>query len=122
MGRTEPLYRVWWDEEAQVAHADWRPGSACGLEQARAITAELRALDRGSVPVLVDMRGLVEFERAGREHFIADDGGARAVALLVASAVDKMIANFFIGMKRLTVPIRMFTDQAAALDWLGEHR
>jgi hypothetical protein len=122
MGRTEPLYRVWWDEQAQVAHADWRPGSTCGLEEARAITAALRALDRGSVPVLVDMRGLVKFDRAGREHFIADDGGARAVALLVASAVDKMIANFFIGMKRLTVPIRMFTDQAAALEWLGEHR
>jgi hypothetical protein len=122
MDRTDSVCHVWWDEDAQVAHADWQPGAVCGLAEAQAVSAELLALGRGRVPVLVDMRGLARFERAAREHFIADDQGARAVALLVGSAVSRMIANFFIGMRRLPVPIQMFTDQLEALDWLGNQR
>jgi hypothetical protein len=118
MDRTESVCRVWWDEDVQIAHADWQQGAVCDLAAAQTVSAELVALGHGRVPVLVDMRGLAKFERAAREHFIADDEGARAVALLVGSAVSKMIANFFIGMKRLPVPIQMFTDPVEAVDWL----
>jgi hypothetical protein len=122
MDRTDPVCDVWWDEDARVAHVDWQPGAVCGLAEARAVSVELQALGRGRVPVLVDMRGLAKFERPAREHFIADDQGARVVALLVSSAVSRMIANFFIGMRRLPVPVQMFTDQLEALDWLGNQR
>lgn len=120
MDRTESACRVWWDEDLQIAHADWQQGAVCDLAAAQAISAELMALGHGRIPVLVDMRGLAKFERAAREHFISDDEGARAVALLVGSAVSKMIANFFIGMKRLPVPIQMFTDRVEAVDWLEQ--
>jgi len=122
MDRTDSVCHVWWDEDAQIAHADWQPGAVCGLPEAQAVTIELLALGHGPVPVLVDMRRLAKFERAAREHFIAEDEAALAVALLVGSAVSRMIANFFIGMKRVPVPVQLFTDQLEALDWLGKQR
>ena len=116
------LYRVYWDGDASVAVTDWTKGAVCGLAEARLVTAELTALGRGEVPLLVDMRGMAKLERDAREHFITDQSGVSAIALLAGSAVNKMIANFFIGLQRMSVPIRIFTDRSQALDWLGEHR
>ena len=42
----------------------------------------------------------------------------RAIALLAESPVTRMMANFFIGMRRMPVPIQMFTDRSEAVSWL----
>lgn len=115
-------YRVHWDDQARVMVIEWAAGSVCGLTEAAAATADIKALSRGLVPILVDMRGMARLERPAREHFIGEQGGASAIALLAGSAVNRMIANFFIGMKRMPIPIRIFTDRDAALGWLAEHR
>ncbi|SDP19432.1 SpoIIAA-like [Nakamurella panacisegetis] len=114
--------RVWWDEENQVAHNDWLPGSVCDLAAARRVTAAVSAFGRGPVPVLVDMRFLAKADRAAREHFTSPEAQATAVALLVASAVSKVVANFVISVQRMPVPVRMFTDEASATTWLREQR
>jgi hypothetical protein len=72
--------------------------------------------------MLVDIRGIKVFDRAARTFFLDDQGGSAAMALLAGSAVNKMLANFFIGMRRLSIPVKMFTDPAAALAWLREQR
>lgn len=115
-------YRVFWDDEARIAVTEWALGSVCGLTEAAGVTAEVKALGRGPVPILVDMRGMTRLERPAREHFIGDQGGVSAIALLAGSAVNRMIANFFIGLKRMPIPIRIFTDRDAAQSWLDEHR
>lgn len=112
---------VWWDDQHGVAHNDWLPGSVCDLPAARKVTAAVSAFGRGPVPVLVDMRSLARADRAAREHFTGPDAQATAVALLVASAVSKVVANFIISVQKLPVPVRMFTDEAAATTWLGQH-
>jgi hypothetical protein len=121
MTADEVCYRVWWDDEAEVARTEWLPGSVCGVEEARGVTDEIRDLGHGSVPVFVDMRAMGRLERSAREHFVSDQGGVQAIALVAGSAVTKMMANFFIGMRRMPVPIQMFTDEAAAIAWL-QHR
>lgn len=110
--------RVWWDEEQHVAHNQWRAGSVCDLAEAKKVTSAVSAFGRGPVPVLVDMRALAKAERTAREHFTSADAQATAVALLVGSSVSKVVANFIIGMKKMPVPTRMFTDEAAAVSWL----
>lgn len=122
MTESSAPYRIWWDEETETARCVWAPDSHCGAGEARAVTAELRALGRGEVPLLVDMRGVADIEREAREHFGSDQGGVSAVALLAASAVSKMIANFFIGRQRFEVPTRMFTDEQMAIEWLRQPR
>lgn len=122
MSETGPVYRVSWDEAARVARTDWLPGSVCTVEEAKAVTDEIRALGHGPVPVYVDMREMRKLERSAREHFISDQGGVKAIALVAGSAVTKMMANFFIGMQRMPVPIQMFTDETEAIAWLQLHQ
>lgn len=113
--------RVWWDQQHGIARNDWQPGSVCDVDNARRVTAQVSAFGRGAVPVLVDMRYLSRADRAAREHFTGPDAQATAVALLVASAVSKVVANFIIALQRMPVPVRMFTEEAAAVSWLGQN-
>lgn len=115
-------FTVWWDEADDVAEVEWASGSTVDLAAAKASTDAVRALGHPGVPMLVDTRGIKVFERTARAHFLADQAGSVAMALLVGSAVNKMIANFFIGMHRQTVPVKMFTDRGSAVEWLREQR
>jgi hypothetical protein len=120
MSDAQPCYRVTWEGEVGVMRTEWLPGSVCGSAEAKAVTDEIRASGHGTVPILVDMRALARLERSGREHFASDHGGVSAIALLTASPVTRMMANFFIGMRRMPIPIQMFTDETASIAWLQE--
>ena len=115
-------FRVWWDEAASIVNVEWLPGVTVDLAAAQAATRAVRALDKGPVPMLVDTRGMKVFERSARAYFLEDQAGAAAMALLASSAVSRMIANFFIGMQRQPMPVRMFTDRESAVAWLHERR
>ena len=121
---TDPpaLYDVSWDETEQVVRFVWAPGSVCTVQQARAGSATIRALDKGTVPMLVDMRQMKKLEREARELYKTDKGGVGAMALLVGSPVTKMLANFFMRTDTDTTPTRMFTDESMALTWLRAQR
>lgn len=43
------------------------------------------------------------------------------MALLIGSPVSRMIGNFFLGINRLRVPVRLFSDEAEALEWLKRY-
>jgi hypothetical protein len=121
-GGSQASYDVWWDEEAQIMHTDWAPASVCGESEARACTAAILDLGKGAVPLLVDLREMKKLERGAREHFKVNKAGVSAMALLVGSAVTRMLANFFMRTDTGQTPTRMFTEESAALDWLQEHR
>lgn len=122
MSNDDEVFRVCWDEEHQLARVDWLPGSEASVEEARAVTAQVGALGRGRVPVLVDMRDMLKLDRGAREHFITSGDVASAVALVARSPVTKMMANFFIGMQRGLFPVRVFTTMEEAVEWLGQDR
>jgi hypothetical protein len=119
--RSEP-FSVWHDAAADVIQVDWAAGSVADRAAAAASTEAVRELGRDGALMLVDTRGIKSFDRDARTHFLADQGGSRAMALLVGSAVNKMLANFFMGMHKQAIPVRMFTERDAAIAWLQEQR
>lgn len=48
-----------------------------------------------------------------------NDAVTTQVALVAKSPVERMIANFFLGLNKPQVPVRMFTDPDKARAWLG---
>ena len=110
--------RVWWDDDFSVARAEWREGSVCQGSDARQLDAQVAALGHGKVPTLVDIRRLRSIDRSAREFFMASETNYASVALLAGSAATRMMANFFLGLKRGGNPVKMFTDEADALTWL----
>jgi len=114
-------YRGWWDETNGIARVDWIPGSACALPEARGVLDGMVALHRGTPGVLVDIRQTASINRPARELF-KDSKTHSGCALLAGSAATRMMANFFLTLNRGPIPIRMFTSEAEAVDWLRAHQ
>ena len=72
-------------------------------------------------PVLADSR-LVKSggDRAVRAYYAGPELTAtiRAVAVLIVSPVQRVIANFFLGLHKPPYPSRVFTSETEALAWL----
>ncbi len=46
---------------------------------------------------------------------------AKAVAIISNSAVGKMAANLFFSIKKQPYPVKMFTEESEAKDWLKQY-
>lgn len=111
-------YRVSWDEATGVARTHWLAGADCGLAEAQAVDAEITALGQGRVLSLVDLREVGSIDRTAREFFMDQNARYRAVALMAGSPATRMLANFFLGLKRGAIPVKMFVTEADAIAWL----
>lgn len=118
MSAPEVGYRVSWDDANQIARLDWAPGAVCDLATAEQIDREVQELGRGKVRLLVDLRPDAAVDRAARHFFINLHAHYLAVALLAGSPATRMLANFFLGMKRGLVPVRIFTAEDEAISWI----
>lgn len=122
MDQRSAPFSVRYDETTDVVQVDWAAGAIADRAAAEAVTEAVREMGRGGVLLLVDTRGIKSFDRDARAHFLADQSGSRAMALLVGSAVNKMLANFYMGMHKQAIPVRMFTERDQAIVWLHEQR
>jgi len=46
---------------------------------------------------------------------------AKAIAVISRSAVGKMVANLFFSIKKQPYPVKMFTDEREAKEWLKQY-
>jgi hypothetical protein len=69
-------------------------------------------------PMLVDMATTAQVSRGARAVFGRPCQASR-IALLGSSPVDKVMANFALGVSRLPCPTRFFTSRTEAMAWLA---
>ncbi len=122
MDQRSAPFSIWHDETADVVQVDWAAGAIADRAAAEAATEAVRELGLGGVLLLVNTCGIKSFDRDARAHFLADQSGSRAMALLVGSSVNKMLANFYMGMHKQAIPVRMYTERDPAIAWLHEQR
>ncbi len=96
---------------------------ACGQHITEQLAAEAMDLvDRVNAgterPLLVDMTGTATLTRPARMTFSRKCSASR-IALLGKSPVDRVIANFALGVSAVPVPTRFFTSEPLAMAWLG---
>lgn len=70
-------------------------------------------------PMLVDMAATKSVARGARAVF-GQPCAASRIALLGRSPVDRIIANFTLGVSEVPCPTRFFTDRARAMSYLRE--
>ncbi|MGZ4520450.1 MAG: DUF7793 family protein [Mycobacteriaceae bacterium] len=96
----------------------WAPGVKISGDLAREAVVMVERICAGRRrPMLVDMTGTGALTRPARVVF-AEESFASKIALLGKSAVDRVIANFALGVSPVPVPTRFFTAEPAALAWL----
>ncbi|MHA7156255.1 DUF7793 family protein [Arthrobacter sp. TMN-50] len=98
----------------------WARGISIAEKDARVAMTQVNDLCAGtSHPMLVDMATTKAVSRGARTVFGLPCSASR-IALLGSSQVDKVIANFILGVSTLPCPTRFFTAESAALEWLRE--
>lgn len=103
-----------------IIHLIWEPKVRIELQDARAAMAAVNRIAGDSTyPMLVDMATTEDVTRGARAVF-SIPCAANRIALLGASPVDRIIANFFLGVHIPPCPTRFFTSRTESMSWLQE--
>lgn len=103
-------------------HLRWLPKVDILVEDARAAMATVNEVCQGrEYPMLVDMEAVASVSREARAVWSIPCSASR-IALLGRSPVDRVLANFFLGVHIPPCPTRFFTSRSEALDWLHVDR
>ncbi|APX02797.1 DUF7793 family protein [Arthrobacter sp. QXT-31] len=103
----EGVLRLTWARDASITEAD----AEAAMEQVNVLSGDSRH------PMIVDMATTADVSRGARAVFGRPCQASR-IALLGSSPVDRVLANFFLGLNKLPCPTRFFTDRTEALSWL----
>lgn len=91
------------------------------LEGAKEDVAMAARISEGEkLLLLVDISGVRSVSRDARVFFSSKDGAApfKAMTLITGSPVSKVIGNFFLGLNKLPIPLKLFSDAEEGLTWL----
>jgi hypothetical protein len=105
-----------------VVQLRWPRGASISESDAETAMRNVNELcgDR-CLPMLVDMATTAQVSRGARAVFGRPCQASR-IALLGASPVDKVLANFILGINKLPCPTRFFTSRNDAMAWLLKDR
>jgi hypothetical protein len=112
---------TFWLGKDGIARAVAPAGAEDTLEKAKASLEEIRKVCGGKRrPIVVDIRWIKSATLEARKFWGSEALAevVAATALLVSTPVSRVLGNFYIGLNRMHVPTRMFTDEAEALEWL----
>lgn len=101
------ILQLRWPRGASISEAD----AESAMRRVNELCGETRR------PMLVDMATTEKVSRGARAVFGRPCQASR-IALLGSSPVDKVMANFALGVSRLPCPTRFFTSRDEAMAWL----
>ena len=105
-------------DDAGFVRLSWAPGLQITGDLAHEAVRRLAVVcDGRRLPMLVDMTGTAVLTRPARVVWTEPTSATR-IALLGKSAVDRIMANFALGVNKVPVPTRFFTNEALAVAWL----
>jgi hypothetical protein len=105
----EGFIRLVWPRGARITG----PSARAAFDAVNRISADHRR------PMLVDMATTDSVAREARTVF-GQPSAASRIALLGRSPVDRVIANFTLGVSQVPCPTKFFTDRAKAIAFLRE--
>lgn len=113
-----PHFKVWLGEDG-IIRFRWTPGMHVTLDLAKQTEKPVARFNtKKTHPLLVFLDGTKSIDRDAR-ICLSNMAGPSAVALVGVSPIARIIGNMFIGLNRqVTLPLRMFTTEDKAVQWL----
>jgi hypothetical protein len=113
--RTRVL-KIWLREDGIVQNVV-DPGAEITLADLREGLAGIDKVSKGQRrPLLVDSRNLKSMDRNARQKIAAFEE-ITSIAILIDSAVSRMIGNVFLATNKKSYPARLFTSETEAVEW-----
>jgi len=90
------------------------------LEDAKSDIELGKKLTKGKIVGLcINMRQMRSIDREARSYYSSSgDNNTKAIGLIVDSFLSRVIANFFVGINKPKRPIKLFTSEEKAIEWL----
>jgi hypothetical protein len=105
-------------ENQEIIHLLWKPKVRIESSDAKAAVAAVNTVAQDlEYPMLVDMTTTESLSRQARSVFTTRCAASR-IALLGTSPVDRILANWSLGIQNLPCPTRFFTSKTEAMTWL----
>lgn len=112
-----------WMGEDGIARTMVKEGADISLEDAKENTLAMEQLYEGETfPLMVDTRKVKYISKEARDHFSIKNRKSVvcAFALVIGSPLSRIIGNFFMGLNKPSVPMKLFTNEKDAIRWLKQ--
>ena len=113
-----------WMDEVGILYQDYPPGTKIELEDS---LDELKIYQNTfcqeeKKPIVVDLTNIKTVSKESRDIYSSDEIGAiiSAAALIVGNPVSRIMGNFYVGINKTKMPVRIFTRRDEAKKWLRD--
>lgn len=123
MNKAELRAFTTWINDNDICYTVVKPNAVIELKDALENSAAVKTISKDRIyPMLVNLKEIKSISKEARDHFSMQNRtpGITAIGLLIKSPASRIIGNFFLGMNRSTVPVRLFTNEEKAVLWLKQ--
>ncbi len=114
---------VWMDEEG-ILYQDYSPGTELQLEDSLEELKIYRTTfcEEEKMPIIVDLSNIKTVSKESRDIYSSEEMGdtISAAALIVSNPVNRIMGNFYMGINKTKMPVRMFSGTRDAKHWLKD--
>ena len=121
---TTPHEKIWLDENG-ILRAMVLPNAFKELPDAKEVMRVCEELADGQKrPLLVDIRQSAGLSMDARKYFAGEETSKLVLALgmLIHTPLSRLLGNFFMKFNQPDFPVRLFTDEQRAVEWLKQYR
>ncbi|MEP1024804.1 MAG: hypothetical protein ABJG68_01270 [Crocinitomicaceae bacterium] len=111
---------VTWMGDDRIVRTVVKPGIDIGISEARKNSEIVNSLIvEGKSPLIVDNRKIKSITKEARDHFSIKDRetNVSAIAIIIGSSLSRMIANFYLGINKPKIPVKLFNSEEKAVKW-----
>ena len=109
-------------DEDGVLYQDYPPGTEINIEDSLGELSIYRSTFCKEVrrPIVVDISNIKKVSKESRDMYSSEEMGdtISAAALIVSNPVSRILGNFYMGISKTKMPVRMFASSGDAKDWL----
>lgn len=111
-------YNTWMGDDG-IARTKVKEGSEIVLDDAIANSKAINSFSADSYTMIVDTTLAKSISKEARDYFSMKGRKSKVIAfaILINSPLSKIIANFFMGLNKPRVPVRLFTKEEDAIIW-----
>ena len=114
---------VWMDKDGFL-YQDYPPGTEITIENSLEELKIYRTTccKETRRPIIVDISNIKTVSKESRDIYSSEEMGdtVSAAALIVSNPVSRIMGNFYMGISKTKMPVRMFTRVDEAKKWLKD--
>jgi hypothetical protein len=114
---------VWIDEDG-ILYQDYPPGTEITIEDSLGELKIYRTTFCKEVrrPIIVDISNIKTVSKESRDIYSSNETAEilSAAALIVSNPVSRIMGNFYMGISKTMMPVRMFATTKEAKNWLKD--